>query len=467
MELTEFLRTICDDGLTVPQFDSIEQETKFLMGRSKHPFIRNLMRPIGEYYAVIAYDRNHILKLVKKPKWGGYVLCLVLWDFLIIDVDNKSQLECAIKDLTMMCPNDNFYIHSTPRGYHIYLMSRLIHHSSKEAINMRIAGKSDPAHATNSLYTGSSIRLSKKPGDTVLPSVYHSSFGSGIIDPEALQRYNICLHYLSLFQNFYTDKLTKTPAATEILRNLHLETLKKNDFGLHHVLTTAPFRIDTENGRFRLYENNTIVGPELKSVWKLLVAAKDFADDERDIVLASVKKTMQMRNLYQILDATADYAYGVHVQETLYFVSYKDLLMVDYDRDEDLQYLIDGLEPWMTFRIVKTNRGYHCFLTSRRIPFNSDESYRILRKVKSDIFHALGAWVRGYSVRVNHKHENDRYEELEQIGSAPEDEELVKLYKMHIDLYNKHKNEGTRCYNEGKKNTIIMIDDIVGSAVNT
>lgn len=465
MDLINLLRTTCDDGLVVPEFDSVEQEIKFLMGRSKHPFIRNVTRPIGEYYAVITYDRDHMLKLVKKPRWGGYVLCLVMWDFLIIDIDDKDQLVGAKKNLSIMYPEDTFYVHSTPRGYHLYLMSRLVDHSSKEAILLRIAANSDPAHATNSLYTGSSIRLCRKPNDTVAPSIYHKTFGSGKILPAALDRYNKCMHYLNKFGGYYTNKLVKTPEATEVIRQLHVDMLKRDDFGLHHILTTAPFRVDISEGRFRLYENNNISGSGLKLLWRSIIETKDFDDNQFSLVIAAVQRTMQMRNLYQIIDATADYAYGVHVQETLYFISYRNLLMIDYDNEWDIEHLQAGIEPWMTFRVVKTNRGYHCFLTSKRVPFNSSEAHRVLRKLKSDIFHAMGAWVRGYSVRVNRKHANDKYEEIQFIGTAPEDPKLVKLYQLHLELYGKHSTDGTRSYNDGKKNTISMIEDIIDSAI--
>lgn len=333
-DVIEFLRATCDDDLRTQiescavSFDDREAEARFLVGRNKDPFIRNIVRPIGEFYAVITYDRNHIVKLVKKPKWQGFVPCLVMWDFVIIDIDDIGSYHRAKRQLQKLYPDDLFYAHRTPRGYHIYLMSRLINNYDIDAIMIRMAALSDPAHGTNSLYSGSSIRLCRKPNDTVDPSTFSESFGNGKPNSEAMERYNLCLKYLKLFGEFYTDKLLETEDAGKIVYDLHKELLSRvdpDDFGLHHVMSMAPFKLvlDKDTGQLTIVHNQNYCERDPREVWRDLVEKRDFPHDEREEIIAAVHRKIQMRNLYRVLESTPEYAVGIHVQESLHFVSFK------------------------------------------------------------------------------------------------------------------------------------------------
>lgn len=471
-EIIEFLKETADDDLKLEElnFDSPDAEIKFLMGRNKNPFIRNLMRPIGEFYAVITFDQNHILKLTKKPKWGGYVVCLVMWDFIIIDIDNHKDYSAAKRQLLNSYPNDLFYTHRTPRGFHIYLMSRLLECHNLDAIFMRMTANSDPAHATNSMYSGTSIRVCRKPSNTEDPSVFYEKFGNGNLDSYANCRYELCLKYLNLFSSFYTDKLLTTPDAGQLIYRLNTEMFANrtpDDFGLHHVLSMAPFKLTLDqNGRLSIVYNQQYCPRDPKVVWRELCENLTFPHDQRTEIIAAVHRKIQMRNLYRIISSTDEYAIGIHVQESLYFISYKNLLMVDYDTVEDLQYLRDYVavsqEP-LIFRIVKTKRGFHCFLTNKKVRFDSDEAYWILRNTKSDLFHTLGSLIRGYSVRLNKKHlDGENYEEVEILRSptANEDEipELVDLYQMHLKLYQKYTGPEYCTYNSAKSNSVRLFE---------
>lgn len=466
----EFLRATCDDELRLQiekgavNFDDRDAEVRFLLGRNKDPIIRNVVRPIGEFYAVIAYDSNHILKLVKKPKWHGFVPCLVMWDFVIIDIDDVPSFHRAKKQLLELYPKELFYAHRTPRGYHIYLMSRLVDNYHTDAIMIRMTALSDPAHGTNSLYSGSSIRLCRKPNDTVDPSIFVESFGGGECNSEARDRYNLCLKYLELFGKFYTDKLLETEEAGKIIYDLHKDLLTRvhpADFGLHHVISMAPFKLalDGDSGQLVIVHNQKYCERDPRDVWHELVEKRDFPHDEREEIIASVHRKIQMRNLYRILDSTSEYALGIHVQESLYFISYKNLLMLDYDTKEELEKLKEYMNVMegtsLIFRIVETKRGYHCFLTNKKVCHDSDEAYWILRDSGSDLFHSLGSMIRGYSVRLNRKHDDDFYREVGTLRSkaaadAEEDPELVELYNLHLVLFQKYSQPEYPMYNSGK-----------------
>ena len=128
--------------------------------------------------------------------------------------------------------------------------------------------------------------------------------------------------------------------------------------------------------------------------------------------------------------------------------------MVDYDKPEHLEYLKSYCEkkPDKLFRLIKTARGFHAFLTSHEVPFNSSEAAIILKSVNSDPFHILGALIRGYSCRLNRKHrdDSDEYVELGTIGNGKELEKQKKLYDLHLELFKKHKD--SCLYNSGRRN---------------
>ncbi len=156
---------------------------------------------------------------------------------------------------------------------------------------------------------------------------------------------------------------------------------------------------------------------------------------------------MCMNNLYRILDATEDYAVGIHVQESCYFISYKDLFFTDIDHKSRLQIIYQYVRyhPKATFRIVETNKGYHAFLTSYPIPHK--EGIPLSLWLCTDHCHLLGVYYRGYSVRVNQKFKKEPpYKEIAKVGKAPEDPRLYMLYLKHLELYNLNRENKTTLY---------------------
>ena len=419
-----------------------------LAGRSVLPRMRNTQRPPGEVYAPIYYNEDYMVKLVHKPGWGGHIIALTIWNLLVIDIDvdendDEDPLIYIEKNILKLYPNDLFYINKTNRGYHVYLVSRTIRHSSKAAIYMRIKMNSDPAHGTNSLYAGSSLRLNKKITDrTNIPSEYYTQYGNGVADPKALELYNTVQSYIKKFGQYQVDEIISNQ---DLMRELYTTWQKTqaehDDFGLRQIVASAPMMLCDINGIIKTRKSPAfeIYGTPWEDLirmrWTQFLKYRVLRPMEAPVILIGAQHHMGMNNLYRIFEATPDYAIGVHVQESCYFISYRDLLFIDYDHKNRLQILHQYVRyhPEATFRVVRTNKGYHAFLTSYPVPYQNclDLSLRLC----TDPCHLLSVYHRGYSVRVNQKFKKEKpYKEIRKIGKAEEDPRLYQLYLKYLEL---------------------------------
>lgn len=497
---------------------------KKLMSRSKIAILRNMIPPSGEIYAPVTFTSNYIIKYIQKDSWGinnsleqeqdtvnvtvpesdtkqeqdmamdrvteaaeetkqgqdmamdrvteavretepdhRYIVTITLWDLLVIDIDELDRLPFIKKRIDRYYPNELFYIHRTTRGYHLYLVSRKANHISGYAIYMRLKLGTDVAHGSNSLYTGSSIRLTRKKteprGHKI--STYLEQYGGGEADREAILIYQDVVKWLKHFTDLDTD--------TGVLEHSHLAKLwldTPEDFGKTHVRAAAPYTFKS-NG---MYMPNigqsaytTPVAPMLRNEWSRFIKHLTISDKNLYPLLISVQRQMGYDNLYRIFKANRDRAVGVHVQHNVHFVSYRDLLFVDYDHKSRLAIVARFARnnPGYIFRIVTTNKGYHAFLTSHPMPHDDYKSLDFLMSLYSDPAHILGVFHRGYSVRINQKRTNEKpYREVIKYGIGPEDPRLYALYLEHLDLYNQScKNKVLTCQYQIKRSKQIYKDE--------
>jgi hypothetical protein len=420
---------------------------KHILGRSTAPRLRNTVRPPGENYAPVFFNRDYMIKLVHKQGWGGYILALVTWDLVIIDIDveeipgvPEDHLGYIKSNIDAYYPNDRFYINKTARGYHVYLVSRMVSHSSRAAIYMRIKLNADPAHGANSLYTGSSVRLtSKLTGDNnPCISEFLTAYGSGSPDPKALELYNTIQGYIKKYSRYGVDSIVNNKELMAALYEMWINV--PGDFGRTHVKVASPMLL---NGEGNLESNITVVPSVISAitdkVWSSFIKYRVIRPGRLEILLVQSHQQICMNNLYRILEATEDYAVGIHVQESCYFISYRDLFFVDIDHRSRLQIIFQYVRyhPEATFRVVQTNKGFHAFLTSYPIPYS--DCFPLSQRLCGDSCHLLSVLHRGYSVRVNKKRKDETpYREVIKIGKAEECPRLYNLYMKHLSLYTKN-----------------------------
>lgn len=423
---------------------------KILMNRCRHPAIRSLIRPCGELYAPVYYDRDSTIKLVWKPKWGGYIVCATFFQLAIFDIDiDTSNHNQSTNAGTQLCDfinadpalnNDLFYIHQTPRGFHLYLMSRLLNYCDPEVLDMGMKVHSDPAHIRNSMYTGYSVRCTRKPGDTFV-SRFIGTAGTGVIDPEAERQYQLCQSFITKFSQDDSQSILSNSA----LRELFLESLNANGyFGNWHMTQLAPLLIvgsDQITHKTQIWNGLTDMGTDrqfYEDRWRKICKTHFYREREllecAKVYGAKIKRFIQ----YKITESTNDYALGFDLGQSLYFISFRDLLAIDYDEQSKLKIVYEfcRYHPEYLFKIVKTNRGFHCFLLSHEMHHQSPEAIKMMLRLRSDPFHILGAINRGYSIRLNHKHnETQAYEEIATCGHGRCIPHLQNLYQYHLQLY--------------------------------
>jgi hypothetical protein len=321
---------------------------------------------------------------------------------------------------------------------------------------MRIKLESDPAHGTNSLYTGSAVRLTRKSGESnALVSKYLCSIGHGTADPVALALYNRVQSYIARFSQYSVDSIVSN---TELMAQLYEMWMScPQDFGRTHIEAAAPMTL--ASGALVVSSGFGMSSPTMTRVWQKFLRHRVIRLTTLPYLLVSVQHSMGMNNLYRILEAHHDYAIGIHVQEQCYFISYRDLLFIDYDHSSRLQILYGYTRKHnCTFRIVQTNKGYHAFLTSH--PVQHQYCLQLLMRLCTDPCHAIGVFHRGYSVRVNQKYSGEKpYREIRKVGKAEEDPRLVELYQLHLQLYNENCKKKTRVHRYQSKTARKIVEE--------
>ncbi len=131
-----------------------------------------------------------------------------------------------------------------------------------------------------------------------------------------------------------------------------------------------------------------------------------------------------------------------------YYICYKYLLMVDLDikkeimTEEDRRLALHNFKEKVSeddvWIIYKSRKGYHAFLVSEFVEHNTDKSTEILLRYDTDFYYIVYSYLRGYSVRLNKKKDEQLKESLyELVGilGNPENanDELLRLVNLHID----------------------------------
>ena len=402
------------------------------------PIFLNRFTPPSEMYAPIYYDSDCLVKICLKPNWGGFLIAMTVWDLLIVDLDKPNwSVDDVIRYINSSpCKSETFFIHRTANGYHLYLMSRTLRNCSPEAIIARIDLSGDVYHGTNSIYTGNSIRLNQKLNQdrSGFVSCYVAFVGTSNVDIDALRIYKKCVYFTDLFSQYTVASYPDDGSLRKLMVNLWTSCAK--GFGAIQIIKTAPLLLD-QDGKL----TTQIAGDEARDYWRRLCRYKVSRSCKRSEIALAVDRIVRLNTLYQIIESNDRWAIGVHIQENLYFISYRDLLIVDYDSPSQLKILYEfcRYHKEYCFRAVKTGRGYHCFLTSHSLNYDSPEAFELLNRVGCDVMYIRNVIRRGFAVRLNAKTANDRYiEHARVVGTGIERYNLVSLYQKHLDLFNKY-----------------------------
>jgi len=462
--LIEFLHQDLDVNFIEPQLDKDSAKIKALINHSRDPLIRCLVRPMGEMYAPVYWDSDLTVKLTYKKGWGGYYVFLTTYNLAIFDLDMSlppteqqypKHMAFFEKILTVAgLEKELFYVHATPRGYHLYLVSRSLDYCSQGSFEMGQKLSSDPAHLRNSLYYGYSVRATLKEGDTFV-SKRIGSVGSGSEDPELV----IIYHKLVGLQSLFETETHHTILSSEYLIPLvHRAIRNGGRFGNLHMTKVCPLWLEESSsedvatgvdvatsGKANKVQIVNLTNNECESsgtIWKRVCKYRYFRESE---FLETAKVMSQkIRNMiqYHIIKSNQDYAIGYDLGHSLVFISYSQLLCVDYDEKSRLKIVYEFVRyhPEYLFKVVKTNNGYHVFLVSHLLDHNQWETVQLLSRLCSDPIHILNAYNRGFSIRINQKaDEKYPYREVATIGKGLANSKALKLYQLHFQLYDKYR----------------------------
>lgn len=171
-----------------------------------------------------------------------------------------------------------------------------------------------------------------------------------------------------------------------------------------------------------------------------------------------------------------DFYVAVDTKTNTYYICYRNLLMVDIDfyikvkseqnpmadeknNQDPITSTINILNAYatknkLTFAVYKTRNGIHAFLVSQQInrtmtemttnSYNDNNPWTIMRDLNCDSYYILYSYLRGWSVRLNRKKNEEimKYDYLGLVGDEPIDEYLMELVNLHIKLVDQFKDSG-------------------------
>lgn len=148
----------------------------------------------------------------------------------------------------------------------------------------------------------------------------------------------------------------------------------------------------------------------------------------------------------RLLYDESNYYLAIDQITNTHYVCYRNLLMMDidfYKGDKSYDSLIDEIKlyveknPQYRFRLYSTRNGIHAFLISKKLDYRSEEALNIMLSNRNDFYYIVYSYLRGWSVRLNRKIDEEReilYEYIQDIGEAEIDSELEEMVNLHLRL---------------------------------
>lgn len=434
--------------------------------------LRNLTTPSAVACAPIDYGDDWALIMNHNKKYDGHFLALRFTNLMIIDLDNGESLEVIkerLNDLLDMT-KFRFAVHQSssvsllPSGseeggngnnkYHLICLSHPIEYSSYNANRLFLGLKADHDYVNISIYRGYNVKVISKEESVPLEYKLVAMLGSGEPDPRVERLYQLLLTTIATYRqyNIYSfnksrefrlrllDTWIKRRGGKENMGRILLETSMRalleevttvvtNDGGEATVVRDARYQTFTLDNVTKITEDDYHV--KLSSLIKYRNIKKDL-ETYRNIWNWAIRK----RNYYHVIQSTDDWVIGVDLVNSIYFIGFSKLLVLDYDDKSKLGILAHFCRnhPEYTFRVATSLSGYHCFCTSHYHHYDSAESYWLLDRLRTDPLHILCNMERGYYVRINRKMENEKPKKSFKIGKGKEKDDLVHLFDTYLEL---------------------------------
>lgn len=137
-----------------------------------------------------------------------------------------------------------------------------------------------------------------------------------------------------------------------------------------------------------------------------------------------------------------------NINNFIYYIKFYDLLLLDYD-DIDIETVKKNLNlikqltnKKILFRIYKTYKGYHVFIISHLISYNSPEAITIAKYLNCDPWYIIYFKYYGYSIRISNKlgrEEEYNHIFISEYGDGKPNKKCMKMIKIFEYYENKIK----------------------------
>jgi hypothetical protein len=146
---------------------------------------------------------------------------------------------------------------------------------------------------------------------------------------------------------------------------------------------------------------------------------------------------ISFKNLqYLIKEETDEYIIGTQLNkgEKLEIISFKNLMVLDYDDMtlEEIENILNKSE--LTFLIYQTKRGFHAYCISKEFKYNDRKTWNEMNKYKCDEYYISFTKHVGFVTRLQKK--NNREEEFIEkfIKQIPETGEFIDKLKKLVEF---------------------------------
>lgn len=160
----------------------------------------------------------------------------------------------------------------------------------------------------------------------------------------------------------------------------------------------------------------------------------------------------------QLIYNDPDYYIAIDTYTYTYYVCYRNLMMIDidfYKEDtnsqlsepeimEQVRKYCQEFHPEFLFRVFRSRNGLHLFLLNQPMNYKDLSAIKIMLDLGSDFYYTVFAYLRGWSVRLNRKdndNSTDIYQYITDIGSGKINPQLEKLVNLHLNLMHVFQND--------------------------
>ena len=145
-----------------------------------------------------------------------------------------------------------------------------------------------------------------------------------------------------------------------------------------------------------------------------------------------------------------NYYIAVDLVTNIYYMCMKNILMIDVDFNKTnfktMDDILNNLKIYSqntgdSYIIYKSRNGAHIFVTNRTFDYKSREAIEYMYNFGCDFNYICFAYIRGWSVRLNRKDENDMlYKYIDEINPENHKEDIINIINKHILMVNRFQN---------------------------